>query len=228
MTIAPTPPTEGAPAARAGSSTRTPAAPAKLAFATQLLLIVCGVMSILTIGIELFGVSAATSYLGGSESAIVMIDLYDQSGFLVAILSSAVLIATGVLWVIWQYRAAKQVDDRMRRAPGWHVGSWFVPVISFWFPYQNISDLWRAAGRARPSWQIAWWLLWLGGSVVIQLSTRTSLAAQDLEQFRTAMWLSILGEILVLAAAPLAWLTVRGITQGLLQRSALPVPSHAS
>jgi hypothetical protein len=198
---------------------------AKLAIATQVLLIVCGVMSIATIGIETFGISAVTGFLNGHDSAIDMINMYDQSTVVVSILSSLLLVAAGVLWVIWQYRAAKQVTGRTRRSAGWHAGSWFVPIISFWFPYQNISDLWRAVGRTRPSWQIIWWLLWVVSNVFIQLSGRIYATAGDLEQFRIAMWMSIVGEILLLAAAPFAWLIIRGITQGILRRSSVPVPS---
>jgi hypothetical protein len=198
---------------------------AKLAMATQVLLIVCGVMSVATIGIETFGISAVTGYLNGHNSAIDMIEMYDQSTFVVTILSALSLVATGVLWVIWQYRAAKQVTGRTRRSAGWHAGSWFVPIISLWFPYQNISDLWRAVGRTRPSWQIIWWLLWVVSNVFIQQSSRIYTTAEDLEQFRVAMWMSIAGEILLLAAAPLAWLITRGITQGILQRSSVPVHS---
>ena len=198
---------------------------AKLAMATQVLLIACGVMSVATIGIETFGISAATAFLTGDNSAIGMLDVYDQSTFVVSILSSLSLIATGVLWVIWQYRVAKQVTGRTRRSAGWHAGSWFVPIIAFWFPYQNISDLWRAVGRTRPSWQSIWWLLWVVSNVLIGQSTRISVAAEDLEQFRVAMSMSIAGEVLLLAAAPLAWLIIRGITQGILQRPAVPVPS---
>ena len=197
----------------------------KLAMATQVLLIVCGIMSVATIGIETFGISAATSFLSGNNAAIGMLDVYDQSTSVVSILSSLSLLATGVLWVIWQYRAAKQVTGRTRRSAGWHAGSWFVPIISLWFPYQNISDLWRAVGRTRPTWQIIWWLLYVVSNVFIGQSTRLYLAAEDLEQFRVAMWLSIAGEILLLAAAPLAWLIIRGITQGILQRSSVPVHS---
>ena len=198
---------------------------AKLAMATQVLLIVCGVMSVATIGIETFGISAATDFLNGDNGALGMLDVYDQSTSVVSILSSLSLLATGVLWVIWQYRTAKQVAGRTRRSAGWHAGSWFVPIISLWFPYQNISDLWRAVGRTRPTWQIIWWLLYVVSNVFIGQSTRLYLAAEDLEQFRVAMWLSIAGEILLLAAAPLAWLIIRRITQGILQRSSVPVHS---
>ncbi len=198
---------------------------AKLAMATQVLLIVCGVMSVATIGIETFGISAATAFLNGDNAAIDLLDMYDQSTSVVSILSSLSFLATAVLWLIWQYRAAKQVTGRTRRSAGWHVGSWFVPIISLWFPYQNISDLWRAVGRTRPSWQIIWWLLYVVSNFFIGQSTRLYLAAEDLEQFRVAMSMSIAGEILLLAAAPLAWLVIRGITQGILQRSSVPVRS---
>lgn len=195
---------------------------AKLAMATQVLLIVCGVLSVATIGIETFGIGAATGFLNGDNGAIGMLDVYDQSTFVVSILSSLSLLATGVLWVIWQYRAAKQVTGGTRRSAGWHAGSWFVPIISLWFPYQNISDLWQAVGRRRPSWLIVWWLLWVVSNVFIGQSTRINLAAEDLEQFRIAMSMSIAGEILLLAAAPLAWLIIRGITKGILQPSSVP------
>lgn len=80
---------------------------AKLARATQVLLIACGVMAVATIGIETLGISAATDFLGGNNAAIGMLDVYDQSTFVVSILSSLSILATAVLWAIWQYRAAK-------------------------------------------------------------------------------------------------------------------------
>ena len=144
---------------------------AKLATATQALLLACGVVSIATIGVELFGIVGVSSFFAGSLSAAGLLSAYDVLTALVAVLGSLFILATGVLWAIWQYRAAKRVPGRTRRTPGWHAGSWFIPVVTFWFPYQNISDLWRAGGRQRPSWQIAWWLLWLGSNALIWTAT---------------------------------------------------------
>lgn len=201
---------------------------AKLASATQVLLILCGALSAVTIGTELFGIGAVSDYLAGDETAIGSIEAYDQSTALVGILASIAFIVTGVLWAIWQYRAAKQVVGHTRRSPGWHAGSWFVPIVSFWFPYQNISDLWRAVGRSRPSWQIVWWLLFLGSNFFVQISSRAYMAAETLEQFRVAMWTSFAGEVLVLAAVPFAWMVVRGITRGILDRVRLLDPANAA
>ena len=100
-----------------------------------------------------------------------------------------------------------------------------MPVVSLWFPYQNISDLWRALGRVRPSWQVVWWLLWVVSNVISQISSRIYLEAVDLEQLRVAMALSLGGEILLLAAAPFAWLVVRGITQGVVDQAPISRPS---
>ena len=197
---------------------------AKLAMATQVLLLGWVATSVATIGIETFGIIAIADFLNGYDTTVDRFDMYDQITSVVSILSSLLLITTGVLWVIWQYRVAKQVTGQTRRSPGWHAGSWFVPIISLWFPYQNISDLWRAVGRTRPSWQIVWWLLWVVGNYVIQLSTRAYVAAEDLEALRVAMWMSLAGEVLLLAAAPMAWLVIRGITQGVVQRSANLAP----
>jgi hypothetical protein len=201
---------------------------AGMASATQVLLIVCGALSVVTIGTELSGIGAVSDYLAGDEAAIGSIEAYDQSTARVSVLASIAFIVTGVLWAIWQYRAAKQVVGRTRRSPGWHAGSWFVPIVSFWFPHQNISDLWRAVGLSRPSWQIVWWLLFLGSNVSIQISTRMYLAAETLEQFRDAMWMSLVGEVLLLAAAPLAWMVVRGITRGILQPERATADGSAS
>jgi hypothetical protein len=201
---------------------------AKLASATQVLLLVCGALSVITIGTELFGIGAVSAYLAGDGAAISSIEAYDQSTALVSVLSSIAFIVSGVLWAMWQYRAAKQVVGRTRRSPGRHASSWFIPIVSFWFPYQNISDLWRAVGLSRPSWQIVWWLLFLGSNFAIGISSRVYLAAETLEQFRDAMWMSLAGEVLLLAAAPLAWMVVRGITRGILQRQRKIVDDSAS
>ncbi len=48
-----------------------------------------------------------------------------------------------VLLLIWQYRAARTA--RLLGLPAAHsaglgVGSWFIPVVNFWFPYQAFRD----------------------------------------------------------------------------------------
>lgn len=203
------------------------AVPTRLAVATQILLGFCAAVSLAIIGVEIFGIGVATRYLGGDLSVVRQLTTYDQLTAVVSVLSSVSLIATGVVWVVWQFRAAKRVPGLTRRSPGWHAGSWFIPVISLVFPYQNVSDLWKAIGRPRPAWLGLWWGLWIASTIAVQISTRVYLVAEDLEVFLIAMGASLVGQLLLLGAAPLAWLIVRGITRGLVQ-SAQGSPQGAS
>lgn len=192
---------------------------AKLAVATEALLIVCGVMSVVTIGVQTFGISSITVYMNGYDSVIGLLESFDWMTVAATIVSAMALLATAVLWLLWQYRAAKQFSGETRRSPGWHVGSWLVPIISWWFPYQDVSDLWRAVGRSRPKWQILWWLCWLVGNVALQISGSIYTSAQNLEQLRISMSVTIASQVLLIIAASLAWLIVHGITQGAIRRS---------
>lgn len=184
-----------------------------IAAATRLGLLFSGTMSLALVGVELFGLSAIRSYIAGDDPLGSGLTAYDSVSLFATILSAAALAVTGILWVIWQYRLAVIARGRTRRTPGWHVGSWFIPVVGFWFPYQNISDLWRAFGRTRPGWQVAWWALWIGGSLLTWVSARLSTSAETFDQFTVAMFSSLLGEIVMIAAVPFAWLLVRGLTQ---------------
>ncbi|QAY73068.1 DUF4328 domain-containing protein [Agromyces protaetiae] len=205
-----------------GASATKAGAIAKLAVATQVLLIVCGVVAVANLATEAFGIAAVTSFLEGKSAALDLIGVYDQASLIVLIVSAVSVIAAGIVWAIWQYQVAKQVVGRTRRSPGWHAGAWFVPVVNLWFPYQNISDLWKALGRVQPPSLVAWWLLWLVSNFVMQISNRIALNAVDLEQLRAAMIVTIVGEALVAGAAALACMVVRGITQGVREQASAP------
>jgi hypothetical protein len=63
--------------------------------------------------------------------------------------------------LIWQHRAAsvaRALGLPARHSPGWGVGSWFVPVVSLWMPYQAIRDCLPPDDPKR-SLILRWWLL---------------------------------------------------------------------
>ena len=198
----------------------------RLSNAIQLLLVFSTIVSLAILGLEVFGLDAVERYAAGDSSAMGLLETYDQIYIPLAIGAAVAIIATGTLWAIWQYKAARRVLGRTRRTPGWHAGSWFIPVVCFWFPYQNISDLWRAIGRSRPSWQVAWWVLWLLNNVVTQISVRISLNAETFEDISAGMGTSILGEALNVGAAILAIMIVRGLTRGMQQHTTTPAVSQ--
>ena len=62
---------------------------------------------------------------------------------LYGLLELALLAPFYILFLRWQFQAAKTARGLFlpaRRSAGLGVGSWFIPVVSLWFPYQSIRD----------------------------------------------------------------------------------------
>ncbi|MFE6776322.1 DUF4328 domain-containing protein [Streptomyces sp. NPDC057702] len=59
-----------------------------------------------------------------------------------------------VLWVIWFRRtyvnARVLAPGRQRYNSGLAAGSWFIPVVQFWFPKQMANDVWASSAPPRP------------------------------------------------------------------------------
>ncbi|MDI6103354.1 DUF4328 domain-containing protein [Actinoplanes sp. NEAU-A12] len=100
-------------------------------------------------------------------------------GFLAALIELAaplntVLVATGILWaltalatavafLVWLVRAARNADrlnGRPRRAHGWAIGGWLIPVANLVIPYRVVQGV-NAASAAGPGPEPApvgrWW-----------------------------------------------------------------------
>lgn len=51
--------------------------------------------------------------------------------------------------------------------PAWVWLGWVVPVVSLWFPYQVVRDLWRVSGPVDRSLLGWWWGTWVAGPVIM-------------------------------------------------------------
>jgi Domain of unknown function (DUF4328)/Protein of unknown function (DUF2510) len=81
----------------------------------------------------------------------------------VSSIASLVLLVVAIFFLIWFHKAATvaaQAGVPARRSPGWAVGSWFIPIVNFWFPYQSAVDMFPPGHPARPMVK-RWWGLWL-------------------------------------------------------------------
>lgn len=87
---------------------------------------------------------------------------------------------TVIIFGRWIYLAHKNLPEigarYLRIGPGWALGSFFVPIVNLWVPYQAMRDLAKAS-RNPVRWEqedtppglVAWWLLWLLAGVVSQV-----------------------------------------------------------
>ena len=90
----------------------------------------------------------------------------------VGLVMSLIAIACFILVGCWIYRAsanAHTLSSEMTISPGWAVGSYFIPILNLFRPFQGMKEAWLAShfrgnwhDQAAPGLLILWWTLWLG------------------------------------------------------------------
>jgi hypothetical protein len=79
----------------------------------------------------------------------------------------ALSIGTYVVFLIWQHRAAttaRFLGLPAAHSPALGVGSWFIPIVNLWFPYQALRDC-LPPGHPVRSTVLRMWLLFLASYV---------------------------------------------------------------
>jgi hypothetical protein len=138
-----------------------------------------------------------------------------------------VSLAIVVCFIMWFFRAAKNNEvlgrTRPRFGPGWAIGGWFIPLANFVIPVLIAQDLWRGSDPSVPRgddrWKIGsrsalvgwWWATFVLGRFSFFIgSGEVENVAADL---RRSAYGAIVGQLLTIAAAILAILVVRRITE---------------
>jgi hypothetical protein len=158
------------------------------------------------------------------------------------------LIATWVVWLIWQHHATQNLWARgyrdLRIRPGWAVGWWFIPFASLVMPCVAMLELDRrstADGAPRQASPLigSWWGVYIAGGVVVLIGMFFAVLGdladlgRDADAHRTvfdltplahtaAPWVLALGFVTAVAAG-LAIAVVRRITEA--QTAMLATPS---
>ncbi|HEX4822317.1 MAG TPA: DUF4328 domain-containing protein [Acidimicrobiales bacterium] len=158
-------------------------------------------------------------------------DADDQVSAAVAIFMLG-LLATGVVWIIWQFRYSKNAEllrGNFGLPSGWAIGGWFVPIGNFALPQLQLLQAARAsdpdlpqgqpvaAGRP-PSTLVPWWVLydlaWL--FFFVGRGTRPDnnelVSLSELDKFVRADRISGVAALVFLAAGVVAIFLVRSCT----------------
>jgi hypothetical protein len=150
-----------------------------------------------------------------------------------------VTIVTFLMWFHRVHRNLPSLGARyLKYSPGWAVGSFFVPILNLFRPYQIMVEVWENSQLESPSssspvgW---WWAFWIAMNIVGQFSFRIMALAEDLQTFVLGTWLQIIVLAISLPAAILAIQVIRAITANqdlrdaaLAQPIILDLPENAS
>ncbi|KUJ67058.1 hypothetical protein ACZ90_31370 [Streptomyces albus subsp. albus] len=218
----------------------------------------------------MFGLAIATMLLalvarGGQHSVLSDIvdgktttqkDIDDADDFFAAawVINGLVSLVIVILWPIWFRRLRLNAEvfapGRHRFGSGWAAGSWFTPVVNFWFPKQIANDIWRASSpqgpeQARRGLLNGWWVTWwVGIGVGLIGNIQYTVAHRKVENYnddakhgkyhtpdeyldavkdgKTGLGVSMFSLVIMIAAAILAILVIRQITAMQEQRASLP------
>jgi len=143
-----------------------------------------------------------------------MINASDTFIIVVNVAHIIIVILSIVFFIMWFRRAYYNLHTlpwhNARYTEGWAAGSWFVPIINLWWPYQIMMDIWKGTqnalrerlGEPRSAAIVGWWwALHLITSFYNNISTRLGWDAdQDIDSLLTFTKVDFIGEILSIPA----------------------------
>jgi hypothetical protein len=134
------------------------------------------------------------------------------------------LLVTGIVWLIWQYRHAKNaraLGQTDGLGPGWAIGGWFIPLGNWVIPQLQLKQAAEASdpsgARKAPPIVIVWWVLWVVGAVAGFGSGNRGeeeiSSIDDIDSFQSADQIAGASLFVFLAAAIAAIVMVRTLSR---------------
>lgn len=168
------------------------------------------VMSLVIVAANLVRLSGFNSDI--SEELQQAIYLMSQGLLIVA--RELVHLVTAIFFIMWFRRAYNnlhKIDSSvLSHSEGWAAGGWFVPIISFFYPYQIMKEIWRHTQRhISDSREIRntsliglWWTFFLisniGGSIAQRIADSTSDPEEQLSYTAFSVILDLPGLLLAI------------------------------
>jgi len=159
----------------------------------------------------------------GVEIANYKLEQNDSREQLVGIVTLIVSIISAVAFIQWFRRAYFNLHSlvpNLTYSEGWAAGSWFVPVIGFFRPYQIMVELYnktiaRLVERKlfeNQSFDLSfvkvWWALWIIVSIIGRVVYKFISEAETLDKFIDCTIFSMVESILYI---PLSLITIKVI-----------------
>jgi len=151
-----------------------------------------------------------------ANAASIDVSTLETSDLLRSVINSVnfiMMIVSIIFFIMWFRRAYFNLHclswHNARHSEGWAAGSWFVPIISLFWPYQIMEDIWKGTQNAirekfgEPQ-SIAivgwWWALYLVNNFFGYIIAFANGSAAEVDELLTATKVEFFGEIISIAA----------------------------
>ncbi|BBH16098.1 hypothetical protein Back2_03850 [Nocardioides baekrokdamisoli] len=194
-----------------------------LAGAITVLVALIAVVNVVLLGVHWWGNGGFLNEVRqGSPAAYDDAKWYDDIRRMLGNAELVGWLVAGILWCVWQVKIAKATPaGELRRSPGWHAGSWFIPIGNLWMPFQNMRDLWShwvsRTSAALLGW---WWGVWLLSSQLGRVLLSEKVKVGDLGTFRSFNRIAIAVCGVEIVASLLAIVVVSQLTRAVFEQNA--------
>lgn len=147
----------------------------------------------------------------------------DMRELIVAIIHTIVFITCAVMFIQWFRRAYYNLQIKVPNllyTDGWAAGSWFVPILNLFRPYQMMRELHEETIELLDKKEVSshglstrllgwWWFLWIAALTVGRVADRIATESASISQLQSAAIFSMIRNVLMI---PLTLLIVKIIS----------------
>ena len=160
-------------------------------------------------GLYLSAASAINLMQNGLAEELEFSDI-DMQFIVYSLVYMLISIPTTIVFCIWIYRAQKNAytfGNPIRISPAMAAGSFFIPVISLYKPYQAMKELWLASSPAKNLGHgpvKAWWALWIFSGITTMGASFFSLSQENLTMQISSGVITTVGSVIFIILCVLA------------------------
>jgi hypothetical protein len=163
------------------------------------------------------------SVSNGNEISIETANENDTREQIISFINLIAYIVSAITFIQWFRRAYYNLHIKIKNLShneSWAAGSWFVPVITWYRPFQIMKEMYIETKKILIKYELisssnittnllgVWWTLWVINNIVGQFVFRYSLKAENIEELITMTVASIIMNII---GIPLALITIQVI-----------------
>jgi len=200
--------------------------------AITLIWIVMG-LEILTLGSNYMQYSLLQKIASGIEITAADATLNDTRVQLIAIVCLVAMVVSIITFIQWFRRAyynLHQCADNLSHSEGWAAGSWFVPILNLFRPYQIMLELYSRTSTVLSKHDIQlkkyldtqflgfWWTLWIINNFLGNYTLKSSMKTESIDSMLNVCLVEMVGNIIMIV---LSLITIRVIKDYSLNESLL-------
>jgi len=157
----------------------------------------------------------------GRDFTDAELDMNDGREALIGLAGIVCYLVTATAFLFWFHRVHRNLPalgaTNLKYSPGWAVGSFFIPILNLFRPFQIMKEVWEhslsSSAHRFSSLVGLWWAAWIIANIVGQIGFRLAMNAESVDTLIAGTWATAFQCLVSIVAGVLAIQVVRSITR---------------